>query len=71
MGNKLDVKAYDHSTDTIEIEGTRYSGQFFREFGCNFKSMVGQVLRVDDKKDGLVTVTRLRDIENNANTRKT
>jgi len=57
----LDVKPYDSLTDTIEIEGTRYSGIFFRELGCSFPAMVGQILRIDKKEDGVITVTRLYD----------
>ena len=56
---ELEVGEYDPITDTIEIEGTKYSGHLFREFGCNFPAMVGQVLRIDKKENGLVTVTRL------------
>jgi len=63
MENKLEVKPYDPILDSIEIEGTRYSSQFFREQGCNFKSMVGQVLRIDKKENGVLTVTRLVDKE--------
>ena len=61
----LDVKPYDPIMDVIEIEGTRYSGQFFRELGCNFLSMVGQVLRIDKKENGIITVTRLKEKEEN------
>ena len=57
--NTLDIKPHDPHTDTIEIEGTRYSGSLFREFGCNFPAMVGQTLRIDKKQDGVVTATRI------------
>lgn len=57
--NKLDVKAYDPKTDTIEIEGTRYSGVLFREFGCFFADKIGQILRVEKKENGVVTVKRI------------
>jgi hypothetical protein len=59
--NKLNITQNDD--DTTTIEGTRYSNYLFRELGCSFPSMVGQVLRVDKKEDGLVTVTRLPDME--------
>ena len=61
MDNQLDVKDYDPWTDTITIEGTRYAGIFFRELGCSFPKMVGQILRIEKKENGLVTVTRLQD----------
>lgn len=54
-----------HDDDTTTIEGTRYSNNFFREFGCGFPNMVGQVLRIDKKEDGVVIVTRLVDKEEN------
>jgi len=57
--NELNVGKYDPDTDTIEIEGTKYAGMLFRELGCSFPNMVGQVLRIDQKKDKTVTVTRL------------
>lgn len=56
----LDIKPYNAVDDTIEIEGTIYSADLFREFGCRFPSSVGQVLRVDKKDNGIVTVTRLK-----------
>jgi len=61
----LDVKPYDPIMDVIEIEGTRYSGWFFRKLGCNFPSMVGQVLKIDKKESGIITVTRLKEKEEN------
>ena len=58
----LDIGGYDPYTDTIIIEGTRYSGFLFRAgFGIN--AMIGQVLRIDKHEDGIVTITRLRDLE--------
>jgi len=59
----LSVEPYDPISDTIVIEGTRYSADFFRNLGCNFPGMVGQVLRIDKKEDGVVTVTRLPELE--------
>lgn len=55
----LDVGQYDPERDQIEIEGTKYSGELFRAFGCNLKNDAGKVLRIDEKKDGVVTITRL------------
>ena len=54
----LAIGEFDQFTDTIEIEGTRYSGLLFRDgFGIN--AMVGQVLRIDKHENGVVTVTKL------------
>jgi len=53
--------------DTIIIEGTKYSEQLFRELGCSFPNMIGQVLRVDKKDNGVVTVTRLYEEEKKTN----
>lgn len=61
----LDVGEFDPWTDSIQINGTRYAGTLFRELGC-FNDTVGQVLRIDKKKDGLVTVTRLPEFEQGA-----
>ena len=61
----LEVRPYDSVKDVIEIEGTRYSGVFFRELGCNFPSLVGQVFRIEKKENGLITVTRLKEKEEN------
>ena len=61
--NTLEVGAYDPETDTIVIEGTRYAGVLFRE-GFGIKAMIGQVLRIDNHEDGIVTVTRLPEFEN-------
>lgn len=58
----LDVQAYDPWTDTIVIEGTRYSGALFRD-GFGFGAAIGQVLRIDQLKNGVVTITRLREIK--------
>jgi hypothetical protein len=55
--NNLEVGEYDENSDTITIEGTRYSGHVFRELG--FPGMIGQVLRIDKKESGTVTATRL------------
>ena len=55
----LDVKPYDPWSDTIEIEGTKYSGHIFRTLGCGFPDMIGDVIRVDKKEDGCVTVTTI------------
>jgi len=57
---ELNVEPYDPRTDSIVIEGTKYSGHFFRSLSCCFPE-VGQVFRVDKKEDGVVTVTQLGD----------
>lgn len=58
----LDVGEHDPWTDTIVIEGTRYSGGLFRDgFGIN--ALIGQVLRIDRRDDGCVIITRLFDKE--------
>lgn len=54
---KLSIQQNDDFS--VTIEGTRYAPGFFREFGCSFPKMVGQILRIDKKEDGLVTVTRI------------
>lgn len=55
----LDVGRFDAMTDTIVIEGTKFSGELFRGF-----AMVGHVLRIEKRaEDGVVTVTRLYEKE--------
>lgn len=61
--DSLQVGEYDPYSDTIEIEGTKYAGQFFRELGCSFPNMIGQVLRIEKKENGVVTVTRWEEVE--------
>lgn len=58
----LDVGQYDPFSDTIVIEGTRYSGELFRD-GYGLSACIGQVHRVDKREDGVVTITRLHDLE--------
>ena len=58
----LDVGEFDPTTDSIMIEETRYSGCLFRE-GFGLKAMIGQVLRIENHVNGVVTVTRLREFE--------
>lgn len=53
----------DNKDGTVTINGTKYSYEFFDEFGCSFPGMIGQILRVDKKCDGIVTVTRLHHLE--------
>lgn len=58
----LDVGGFDPFTDTIVIEGTKYSGAMFRDaFGI--KAMIGQIIRIESHEGGVVTVTRMRDLE--------
>lgn len=52
----LDVKPYDAEQDVMTIEGIRYSGELFRELG--FSAQVGQLLRVVERTDGVVTLVR-------------
>jgi hypothetical protein len=62
MSNTLEVGRYNPDDDTIIIEGTKYSGYLFRDgFGLN--ACIGQVLRIDKHEGGVVTVTRLPELE--------
>lgn len=63
----LDVRPYDQENDFIEIEGTKYSGDFFRN-GFGFRTMIGQVLRIEKHENGVVTVTRLMEFEDSGTT---
>lgn len=58
----LDIGQYDPVTDSVVIEGTRYSGHLFRD-GFGIKAMIGQILRIDKHENGILTVTRLREAE--------
>lgn len=51
----LDVGTYDAFRDEIVIEGIRYAGQIFREFGL--RTTVGQVLRIESKSPETRTLT--------------
>lgn len=51
----LDVGAYDAFRDEIVIDGIRYAGQIFREFGL--RTSVGQVLRIESKDSKMRTLT--------------
>jgi hypothetical protein len=58
----LRIGQYDPFSDSIEIEGTIYSGGLFRDgFGMN--AMIGQVLRIEKHENGVLHVTRLRELE--------
>lgn len=59
----MTLKIEQNEDGTVTIEGTKYTEIFFIELGCNFPEMVGQVLRVDKKEDGVVSVTRLPEYE--------
>jgi hypothetical protein len=48
---------YDRDNDIVIIEGVKYSGALFRAFAF---AEVGSILRIEQRKDGLVTVSRLR-----------
>lgn len=57
----LDIGEYDPWSDTIMIEGTRYSGGVFRE-GFGIRAQLGQKLRIDRREaDGCIIITRLPD----------
>ena len=62
----LEVEQYDPYTDTIVIEGTKYSGQLLRD---TFGSMadIGQIFQIVKHDNGVVTVLRRYDLENNDN----
>jgi hypothetical protein len=53
----LAVGPYDPATDTIEIEGTRYSGMLFRAFG--FAAQIGKRLEIIRQADHVLTVLSL------------
>lgn len=50
---RLDIEPYDPNTDSIVIEGIRYSGDLFRDLGIHGVA-AGSLLRVLRRKDGLV-----------------
>jgi hypothetical protein len=50
----LDVGVFNPWTDTITIEGTKYSGVLFREFG--FHAQAGRILKILLHADGVLTV---------------
>lgn len=53
---------YDRDTDTMEIEGSKYSGQFFRDLGRNGLG-VGSIVEIVDRKEDGAVFTRRRDLE--------
>jgi hypothetical protein len=57
------LKIEQTGRDSTIIEGTEYANEIFRTFGVNLLT-TGQVFRVDEKKDGTVTITRLPHYEN-------
>ena len=59
----MPLKIEQHDDGTVTIAGTHYAPDLFENLSCGFPAMVGQVLRIDKKKDGIVTVTRLRYLE--------
>lgn len=48
---------YDPQSDVLEVEGVRYSGEFFRSLGRTMP--VGSVFRIEERWDGVITVTIL------------
>ena len=59
---KLKILQHPHN-DTTTINGTKYANHLFESFGVTFSSMIGQVLRIDKREDGVITITRLKDLE--------
>lgn len=57
----LDVGVFDPFQDSITIDGTIYSGNLFRSLGIN--AMIGQIIRIDKHENGLVTCTRMHELE--------
>ena len=53
----LDVGTYDAFRDEIVIEGIRYSGGLFREFGIRGMP-VGSVFRIEHRSEGALAVYR-------------
>lgn len=53
----LEVGAVDPFTDTIVIDGTKYSAEIFRKMGGAFKP--GTLLKLMSREDGVVWVRQL------------
>ena len=49
---------YDQDTDVLTVEGLKYAGALFREFGV---APIGTTLRIVERKDGVVTVQRVEE----------
>jgi hypothetical protein len=60
MIKTLDIQPYDFDTDSIVIEGIRYSGDLFRTFGVH-GCPVGSVVRIVERKDGIVWLQEIKD----------
>ena len=58
----LEVGIFNQLNDSITIEGTVFSGSFFRD-GLGINAMIGQILRIDKHENGVVTVTRMDDFD--------
>ena len=55
--NTLNMGPYDPDDDSIVIEGTRYSGHFFRG-PLSFRTEIGSEFRIEKHDGRTVTVTR-------------
>lgn len=51
---------YDDGRDILTIEAVAYSGVLFRTLG-NDGPPVGTIVEITDRKDGVVTLTRIFD----------
>ena len=57
----MSLKIVDHpEEDYIEIEGIKYHYSFFSTFGIGGPP-VGSVVRIEQREDGMVVVTKLRE----------
>lgn len=54
---KLDFE-YDERSDTLKIEGIRYAGDVFREFGKYLA--IGEVFVLLKREDGELTIRKVR-----------
>lgn len=61
MTEKALAIQYDADTDVVTIEGIRYAGVLFRGMGGQFG--IGTIVQIVARKDGVVTMTRLKDVE--------
>ena len=49
--------SYDENLDVVTIEGIRYGGNVFRQFGSLMPA--GMLFRLDKRKDGVICVTTI------------
>ena len=50
--------SYDPVNDILTVEGIKYSGEMFRMLG--FQLMVGGHFSLDERYDGILTVTTIQ-----------